>query len=180
MRLHRSKAPFFENYVVYWCPKFPLESICHLYLFIFFHFFGFLNSFLFGFLWCCICLWWSFVVIMIPLSEPSPSPLTPDTSASPLVAVSPSQLMLGIPITKKHHPYHLTLIPVVGLAITAVAVLILVVLVFLIRSKNRELEDSKIIDKTFSKSFPPPWPMRKFPEGMHWILYCHVLSDISI
>ncbi|KAG7976980.1 hypothetical protein I3843_05G007300 [Carya illinoinensis] len=100
------------------------------------------------------------------LPEPSPSPLTPDTSASPLVAVSPSQLMLGIPITKKHHPYHLTLIPVVGLAITAVAVLILVVLVFLIRSKNRELEDSKIIDKTFSKSFPPPWPMRKFPEGV--------------
>lgn len=73
--------------------------------------------------------------------------------------------MLGIPLTKNHHPYHLTLIPGVGLGVTAAAVMMLVVLIFLIRRKSRELGDFENADKTSSKSFPP-WPMRKFQEGM--------------
>jgi hypothetical protein len=73
--------------------------------------------------------------------------------------------MLGISSTKNHHRYHLTLIPGVGIAVTAVAVMMLVVLVFLIRRKSRELEDSENMDKTSSKAFPPR-PIRKFQEGM--------------
>jgi hypothetical protein len=57
------------------------------------------------------------------------------------------------------------LIPVVGIAVTAVAVMMLVVLVFLIRRKSRELEDPENMDKTSSKAFPPR-PNRKFQEGM--------------
>ncbi|GMY06062.1 probable receptor-like protein kinase At1g49730 [Fagus crenata] len=97
--------------------------------------------------------------------EPSPSSLTPEASPSPLVAASPKQLTWGTPLTKNHHPYHLTLIPGIGLAVTAVAVMMLVVLVFLIRRKSRELGDSENIDKTSSKAFPPSWPVRKFQEG---------------
>lgn len=96
--------------------------------------------------------------------EPPPSSLSPEASPSPLVAASPGQLMLGIPLTKSHHPYHLTLIPGVGLGVTAAAVTMLVVLIFLIRRKSRELGDFENADKTSSKSFPP-WPMRKFQEG---------------
>ncbi|XP_041014928.1 probable receptor-like protein kinase At1g49730 isoform X2 [Juglans microcarpa x Juglans regia] len=99
------------------------------------------------------------------LPELSPSSLTPEASPSPMVAASPSQLMLGIPLSRKRHPYRLTLIPGVGLAVTAVAVLMLVVLIFLIRRKSRELEDTGNIDKTSSKTFPPPWPVWKFQEG---------------
>ncbi|XP_059448527.1 probable receptor-like protein kinase At1g49730 [Corylus avellana] len=98
----------------------------------------------------------------LPVSEPAPS-LQPVASPSPLVAESPHQLMLGIASTKNHHRYHLTLIPGVGIAVTAVAVMMLVVLVFLIRRKNRELEDSENMDKTSSKAFPPR-PVRKFQE----------------
>ncbi|KAK7836663.1 putative receptor-like protein kinase [Quercus suber] len=65
----------------------------------------------------------------------------------------------------------LTLIPGIGLAVTATAVMMLVVLVFLIRRKSRELEDSEKLDKTSSKAFPPSWPVRKFQEGMPWIFY---------
>uniref|UniRef100_A0A2N9HSC9 Protein kinase domain-containing protein n=1 Tax=Fagus sylvatica TaxID=28930 RepID=A0A2N9HSC9_FAGSY len=98
-------------------------------------------------------------------SEPSPSSLTPEASPNPLVAASPKQLTWGTPLTKNHHPYHLTLIPGIGLAVTAVAVMMLVVLVFLIRRTSRELGDSENIDKTSSKAFPPSWPVRKFQEG---------------
>lgn len=96
------------------------------------------------------------------IPEPSPSSPTPEASPSPLVAASPSQLNLGIPINKNHHPYHLTLVPGVGLAVTAAAVVMLVVLVFLIRRKSRELEDSENVVKT--KAFPPR-PLRKFQDG---------------
>lgn len=93
---------------------------------------------------------------MILISELSPSSLTPEVSPSPVVAASPN----------KRHPYRLTLIPGVGLAVTAAAVLTLVVLIFLIRRKSRELEDTGNIDKTSSKTFPPPWHVWKFQEGM--------------
>ena len=44
--------------------------------------------------------------------------------------------------------------------------MMLVVLVFLIRRKSRELDGSEKLDKTSSKAFPPSWPARKFQEGM--------------
>ncbi|KAM3742868.1 hypothetical protein ACB098_07G100700 [Castanea mollissima] len=100
-----------------------------------------------------------------PVSVPSPPSHTPEASPSPLVAASPNPLMLGTPLTKNHHHYRLTLIPGIGLAVTAVALMMLVVLVFLIRRKSRELEDSEKLDKTSSKAFPHSWPVRKFQEG---------------
>ncbi|XWS54792.1 hypothetical protein CRYUN_Cryun10bG0119400 [Craigia yunnanensis] len=100
-----------------------------------------------------------------PVSESSPSPPAPKTSPSPLVAASPSQLMLGVPQKQKHHSYQLTFIPGVGIAVTVAAVMMLIVLVFFIRRKSRELEDSESMDKNSSKLFPSPRPMRKFQEG---------------
>ncbi|KAK9988403.1 hypothetical protein SO802_028642 [Lithocarpus litseifolius] len=96
---------------------------------------------------------------------PSPPSHTPEASPSPLVAASPNPLMLGTPLTKNHHHYRLMLIPGIGLAVTAAAVMMLVVLVFLIRRKSRELEGSEKLDKTSSKAFPPSWAVRKFQEG---------------
>ncbi|XVE93383.1 hypothetical protein REPUB_Repub01dG0187100 [Reevesia pubescens] len=93
------------------------------------------------------------------VSESSPSPPAP--KASP----SPSQLILGVPPKQKHHTYHLTLIPGVGIAVTVAALMFLIVLVVLIRRKSRELEDSESMDKNSSKLFPSPRPMRKFQEG---------------
>ncbi|WRX13607.1 Protein kinase domain - like 10 [Theobroma cacao] len=97
--------------------------------------------------------------------ESSPSLPAPKASPSPLVAASPSQLMLGVPPKQKHHNYHLTLIPGVGIAVTVAAVMMLIILVVLIRRKSRELEDSESMDKNSSKLFSSPRPMRKFQEG---------------
>ncbi|KAL9417858.1 hypothetical protein AB3S75_040783 [Citrus x aurantiifolia] len=100
-----------------------------------------------------------------PVSEPSSSMLAPKASPSPLVAVSPSQHMLAVPQNENHHPYHLTLIPGIGIAVTALAVILLMVLIILIRRKSRELEDPENLDKTSLKPFPPPRSLRKFQEG---------------
>ncbi|KAJ0076577.1 hypothetical protein Patl1_35537 [Pistacia atlantica] len=101
-------------------------------------------------------------------SESSPSSLAPEASPSPLIAASPSQLTLGVPQNGQngnHHSYHLTLIPTIGIAVTAGAVMMLIVLIVLIRRKSRELEYSENTDKISMKSFPPPRSMRKFQEG---------------
>ncbi|XWS62918.1 hypothetical protein CRYUN_Cryun06bG0051700 [Craigia yunnanensis] len=99
------------------------------------------------------------------VSESSPSPPAPKASPSPLVAASPSQLMLGVPPKQKHHAYHLTFIPGIGIAVTVAAVMMLIILVVLIRRKSRELEDPENMDKNSSKLFASPRPMRKFQEG---------------
>lgn len=107
------------------------------------------------------------------ISESSPSSLAPEASPSPLIAASPSQLMLGVPQNGQngnHHTYHLTLIPGIGIAVTAGAVMMLIVLIVLIRRKSRELEYSENTDKTSMKSFPPR-SMRKFQEGLILILF---------
>ncbi|KAF8405004.1 hypothetical protein HHK36_009899 [Tetracentron sinense] len=99
-----------------------------------------------------------------PVSEPSSPSLIPKESPSPSAAVSPSQLLVDIPFKEHHHPYHLTIIPGVGIAVTVVAVLLLIVLMLLIRRKSRELDDSENPDKSYLKSFPPQ-PIRKYQEG---------------
>lgn len=107
------------------------------------------------------------------ISDTSPSSLVPEASPSPLVADSPSQLMLGVPQKGQngnHHSYHLTLIPGIGIAVTAGSVMMLVVLIILIRRKNRELDCSENTDKTSWKSFPPQ-SIRKFHEGLILILF---------
>ncbi|KAJ4836343.1 hypothetical protein Tsubulata_007306, partial [Turnera subulata] len=98
-------------------------------------------------------------------SQPSPSVLTPEASPSPLVAASPSQVMLGLPLNENHRRYHLTLVPSIGIAVTVLAFLILIVLIVLIRKKSRELELSECLDKASSRAFPASRPTRKLQEG---------------
>lgn len=104
---------------------------------------------------------------------PSQSSVTPKASPSPLnAATSPTQLLLGIPIKENHHSYHLTIIPGVGIAVTAVALILLMVLIFLIRGKTKELDDTKSVDKTTSKSYPPQRPIQKIQDGIATNLIC--------
>lgn len=115
--------------------------------------------------------------LFICVSEPPPSSVTPEAPPSPLTAAGPSQVMLGLPLKSTHHPYHLTLVPIVGIAVTTVAFVMLIVLIVLIRRKSRELEESENIDKTFPRSIPPPRPTRKFQEGLALGFPGYVLSS---
>lgn len=81
------------------------------------------------------------------------------TPPSPLIAVGPSQDLSVV-----HGKRSNTVIMGIGIAVTAVAALMLAVLISLIRRKSKELEDCEKIDKTSSKVFSPH-PMRKFQEG---------------
>nr|XP_025884251.1 probable receptor-like protein kinase At1g49730 isoform X1 [Solanum lycopersicum] len=94
---------------------------------------------------------------------PSPSQLSPEVSPSPPAAASPTQLSLNTPVKENHHPYHLTLVPVIGIVVTVVAVLMLFILIVLIWRKSKELEDSDATDKISSKSFTHP--PKRFQEG---------------
>lgn len=97
------------------------------------------------------------------VSEPSPSTLSPKASPSPPVASSPGQLSLSVPIKGNHHRNHLSLVPALGIVVTVVATMMLVVLIFLIRGKSRELKDADITDKN-TRTFPQP--TRKYQEGI--------------
>ncbi|KAL5541073.1 hypothetical protein UlMin_043359 [Ulmus minor] len=100
-----------------------------------------------------------------PVSEPSPSSVTPEASPSQIGAASPSQNFSAAVLKQHHHSFHLTLIPTVGIAVTAFAVLMLVILIVLICRKRRELKDCENIDKPSLKIFRPPRSVRKFQEG---------------
>ncbi|XP_024968334.1 probable receptor-like protein kinase At1g49730 [Cynara cardunculus var. scolymus] len=89
-----------------------------------------------------------------PVSGSTPSSFSPKSSPSPFVAASPSQLSLSVPNIGKHHSYHLSLVPGIGIAVTAVATMMLVLMVFLIRRKSRELDGHDMMtDKTSIKMF---------------------------
>src|ERR1044072_2937958 len=81
-----------------------------------------------------------FAYLML-VSESSPSLPAPKASPSPVVADSPSQLLLGLPSKRNHHSYYLTLVPCIAIAVTALAVTALIVLIVLIRQKRRELDE---------------------------------------
>lgn len=103
-------------------------------------------------------------------SESPPSLPTPEASPSPPVADSPSPLLLGLPLKRDHRPYHLTLIPVIGIVVAAVAVMMLIVLIVLIHQKSRELEGPDNFGKTSSKALAPgtTWI---FQDGTFWLLF---------
>ncbi|XP_010263508.1 PREDICTED: probable receptor-like protein kinase At1g49730 isoform X1 [Nelumbo nucifera] len=103
-------------------------------------------------------------ILPVVVSQPSSPTLTPETFPGPSPSASPSQLLVGIPPKEHHHSYHFTVISGVGIAVTVVAVFLLVVLIFLIRKKSRELEDTENLEKTSWKSLPPR-PIRKCQEG---------------
>lgn len=82
-----------------------------------------------------------FATVMLA-SESSPSLPAPEASPSPLVAADrPSQLLLGVPSKGNHHSYDLTLVPCIAIAVTAVAIMTLIVLIVQIRQKNKELDE---------------------------------------
>ncbi|XP_006346401.1 probable receptor-like protein kinase At1g49730 isoform X1 [Solanum tuberosum] len=103
------------------------------------------------------------VIGLIIPPGPSPSQLSPEVSPNPPVAASPAQLSLNTPVKENHHPYHLTLVPVIGIVVTVMAVLMLFILIVLIWRKSKELEDSDATDKISSKSFTHP--PKRFQEG---------------
>lgn len=78
--------------------------------------------------------------------------LPPQAPPHPSVAAGPSQLSSNSTLKGNHHPYHLTLVPRVGIVVSVIALIILAVLIILIRRKRRELRDSDTVDETFSKS----------------------------
>ncbi|KAI3695580.1 hypothetical protein L1987_78578 [Smallanthus sonchifolius] len=97
-------------------------------------------------------------------STPGPSRniFSPESSPSPFVASGPSQLSLTGPEVRRHS-YHLSLVPAVGIAVTALATMMLVLMVFLIRKKSKELEGHDIkTDKTSMEAISQP--TKKFQE----------------
>ncbi|KAH0872327.1 hypothetical protein HID58_069689 [Brassica napus] len=94
-----------------------------------------------------------------PMESPGPSPSVidadvPSKSDSPMTSSSES-----------NNPYHLTLLPTIGIVVTAVSLTMLVVLVILIRRKNRELDESESLDRKSAKTRPSPRPVFKIHQG---------------
>ncbi|KAK9056659.1 hypothetical protein SSX86_024021 [Deinandra increscens subsp. villosa] len=100
----------------------------------------------------------------IPVFTGSPPPrFSPESSPSPFVAVGPSQFSLTMPEIR-HHSYHLSLVPAVGIAVTALATMMLVLMVFLIRRKTKELNRHEMTtDKPSMKRISQP--RKKLQEG---------------
>ncbi|XP_021714248.1 probable receptor-like protein kinase At1g49730 isoform X1 [Chenopodium quinoa] len=93
------------------------------------------------------------------VSDASSPPLA---SPNPDLTASPSQ-SLGISGNsphENHHSYQLTAITSVGIGVTVISFMLLLVLVFLIRRKSKELDDS---GGSFKKSKAPSGRM---PDGM--------------
>lgn len=86
------------------------------------------------------------------VSGSPPALLPPQVPPHSSVAAGPNQLSSSSTLKEVHHPYHLTLVPGVGIAVSVISLMILAVLIILIRKKRRELEDSDTVDETFSKS----------------------------
>ncbi|ESQ30506.1 hypothetical protein EUTSA_v10011356mg [Eutrema salsugineum] len=93
-----------------------------------------------------------------PLASPKPSP-----SIVGVISPSNSDHSLLTP-SQSNNPYHLTMVPTIGIVVTAVALTLLVVLVLLIRRKNQELDDSESLDRKSTKTIPSPRPVFKIHE----------------
>lgn len=73
--------------------------------------------------------------LQVNISGPAPTGLVaPD--------ISPSPLTVQVPVVppKHHRSYKLVLFPAIGVLVTGVAILLMIVLIFLIRRKNKELK----------------------------------------
>ncbi|KAL9325176.1 hypothetical protein ACSQ67_005821 [Phaseolus vulgaris] len=111
-----------------------------------------------------ICFFGVQGLLRLPVSESIPSLPAPKASPSQPISDGPSQPLLSAPLNGKHHSYHLTLVPGIAIAVTAAAVITLIVLIVLIRQKSRELDKPDNFGKPCSKTLPPcaTW---KFQEG---------------
>ncbi|KAI3675304.1 hypothetical protein L1987_84893 [Smallanthus sonchifolius] len=92
----------------------------------------------------------------------SPPKFSPESSPSPFAA-GPSQFSLTVP-ENRHRSYHLSLVPVVGIAVTALATIMLALMVFLIRRKTKELEGHETTTNKTSMEIISQ-PTKKFQEG---------------
>lgn len=95
--------------------------------------------------------------------------------------ISPSPLTVQVPVVppKHHRSYKLVLFPAIGALVTGVAILLMIVLIFLIRRKNRELK------KLEGNNPPDAWSfscVKKGQEGKDFLIfYCDtvILSRTS-
>jgi len=91
---------------------------------------------------------------------------SPEPSPSTVGGISPSNSGSQMTTSRSTNPYHLTMVPTIGIVVTAVALTMLVVLVILIRRKNRELDESESLDRKSTKSVPSSLPVFKIHEGV--------------
>ncbi|KAL5215823.1 hypothetical protein ABZP36_007224 [Zizania latifolia] len=78
--------------------------------------------------------------LQVNISAPSPAGLlAPNISPSPLAVQIPGEHVTG-GSPKNHRSYKLALFPAIGALVTGLAVILMIVLILLIRRKNRELE----------------------------------------
>lgn len=80
-------------------------------------------------------------------------------------AISPNNSDYLLTPSESNNPYRLTMVPTIGIVVTAIALTMLVVLVILIRRKNRELDESESLDRKSTKTIPSPMPVFKIHEG---------------
>ncbi|KAJ0969556.1 hypothetical protein J5N97_022433 [Dioscorea zingiberensis] len=98
------------------------------------------------------------------VTEPSPYPQAPAAPPIPVPAQAPIQHLITAPPKEQHKKYSLTLIPGIGIVVIVAAILSLLILIFLIRKKSRELKGADTNMGTSWNAFPPP-QVRKCPEG---------------
>ncbi|KAG8066822.1 hypothetical protein GUJ93_ZPchr0004g38853 [Zizania palustris] len=90
---------------------------------------------------------------------PGPSSVTSTPASSPNVTVdAPAPKIKSVP-QKHHQPYRITVIPGIGIAVILLAVLLQLVLVVLIRRKNRELKNADL---------PTHNPENVFHQSQSW------------
>ncbi|CAN8288428.1 unnamed protein product [Cochlearia groenlandica] len=97
-------------------------------------------------------------------SESFPPLASPERSPSTVGAISPSNSETLSTPSESNNPYHLTLVPTIGIVVTAVSLTMLVVIVILIRRKNQELDESGSLDRKSTKTMPSPHPVYKIHE----------------
>lgn len=102
------------------------------------------------------------------ISGPAPAGLAvPD--------ISPSPLTVQVPVVppKHHRSYKLVLFPAIGALVTGVAILLMVVLIFLIRRKNKELKKMEGNNPLDEWSFSC---VKKGKEGKDFLFsYCDII-----
>lgn len=89
--------------------------------------------------------------------------------------ISPSPLSVQVPVVppKHHRSYKLVLFPAIGALVTGVAILLMIVLIFLIRRKNKELKRLEGNSPQDARSFSC---VKKGQEGkIFLIFYCDVI-----
>lgn len=102
-------------------------------------------------------------LLSAPAAGSSSSPSSPPESPSPYIAAGPGQVSISTPKKENHHAYRLTLVPCLGIAIAAMAALMMGVLIILIRKKWKELEDSNDAKQEPFTAFHQP--AKKFQDG---------------